>query len=320
MQGMEKQKNMTTFISHLGSGISSSSSAYHGQRLRLLPSWRRRWDGHLGFSKVPLSGICSSSSAYDGQRLRLVPSRRRSAGGMGIWVSAEYSCLQVQGVSYRAPGTQHNLLNQVTFSLPEKSLGLVYGRSGSGKTTLLQVLGGLAKPTEGSIYIQKTGLDGQLNQSPETLSASKVGIVFQFPERFFLADTVLEELTFGWPRQLQDQLLRQRLVMRLESAIRAVGLSGISLDLNPRSLSDGFKRRLALAVQLVRMPDILLLDEPLAGLDWKARTDVVKLLETLKKERMLIVVSHDLKEISPLVDKAWRMDMGGFLIEEPLFT
>lgn len=251
MQGMEKQKNMTTFISHLGSGISSSSSAYHGQRLRLLPSWRRRWDGHLGFSKVPLSGICSSSSAYDGQRLRLLPSRRRSAGGMGIWVSAEYSCLQVHGVSYRAPGTQHNLLNQVTFSLPEKSLGLVYGRSGSGKTTLLQVLGGLAKPTEGSIYIQKTGLDGQLNQSPETLSASKVGIVFQFPERFFLADTVLEELTFGWPRQLEDQLLRQRLVMRLESAIRAVGLSGISLDLNPRSLSDGFKRRLALAVQLV---------------------------------------------------------------------
>lgn len=315
---------MTTFIPHVGSGISGSSSGYHGQRLRLLPP-RRRSAGGTGIwvsakPKIWLSGTSDSSSAYHGQRLRLLSSKRRSAGGMGIWVSAEYSCLQVQGVSYRAPGTQHNLLNQVTFSLPEKSLGLVYGRSGSGKTTLLQVLGGLAKPTEGSIYIQKIALDGEPNQSRETLLATKVGIVFQFPERFFLADTVLEELTFGWPRQLEDQLLRQKLAMRLESAIRAVGLSGISFDLNPRSLSDGYKRRLALAVQLVRMPDILLLDEPLAGLDWKARTDVVKLLENLKKERMLIVVSHDLKEISPLVDKAWRMDMGGFLIEEPFFT
>ncbi|KAH9326295.1 hypothetical protein KI387_006473, partial [Taxus chinensis] len=200
----------------------------------------------------------------------------------------------VQGVSYRVPGTQDNLLNQVTFSLPEKSLGLIYGRSGSGKTTLLQVLSGLVEPTEGSIYLKRKGLDRQLNDSREIFSATKVGLVFQFPERYFLADTVVEELTFGWKRQLEDQLLRQQFRMRLESAILAVGLNGIALDLNPRSLSDGFKRRLALAVQLVRMPDILLLDEPLAGLDWKSRADVVKLLENLKKNIMLVVVSHDL--------------------------
>lgn len=223
----------------------------------------------------------------------------------------------MQGVSYRVPGTQHNILNQVTFSLPEKSLGLIYGRSGSGKTTLLQVLAGLAKPTEGSIYLKRRLVDGLSEESQETLTASKVGLVFQFPERYFLADTVGEELTFGWPRHLvHDQLLWQQFERRLKQASLAVGLSEIPFDLNPRSLSDGFKRRLSLAIQLVRMPEILLLDEPLAGLDWKARTDVVMLLENLKRNIMLVVVSHDLKELSPLVDKSWRMEMGGSLVEE----
>ncbi|XP_057866295.1 ABC transporter I family member 11, chloroplastic isoform X1 [Cryptomeria japonica] len=280
---------MTMSIVHLGPDICSCTSIFQGKRLKKLSRYHRL-DNYL-----------------------LTLSRRNR-----IRVSSEHTCLEVQGVSYRVPGTQHNLLNRVSFSLPEKSLGLIYGRSGSGKTTLLQVLSGLAKPTAGSICLKKKRLDGQSNESEEILSASKVGLVFQFPERYFLADTVAGELTFGFKKRLEDQFFMQQFRMRLESAILAVGLNGIALDLDPRSLSDGFKRRLALAVQLVRMPDILLLDEPLAGLDWKARADVVKLLENLKKDIMLIVVSHDLKEISRLVDKAWRMEMGGFLIEEPL--
>ncbi|KAH9548742.1 hypothetical protein CY35_11G103900 [Sphagnum magellanicum] len=189
--------------------------------------------------------------------------------------------VQVEGVSYRPPGTQLNLLNNVSLSLPDKSLGLIYGRSGSGKTTLLQVLAGLATPTEGSIRIGRA--------SSERSLASQAGIVFQFPERYFLADTVLEELTFGWSRRAEDMLLRQQLAMRLQAAVFAVGMADIPFDKNPRTLSDGYKRRLALAVQLVRMPDLLLLDEPLAGLDWKARADVVNLLWSLKGERTLIV-------------------------------
>jgi energy-coupling factor transporter ATP-binding protein EcfA2 len=121
---------------------------------------------------------------------------------------------QVEGVSYRPPGTQLNLLNNVSLSLPDKSLGLIYGRSGSGKTTLLQVLAGLATPTEGSIRIGR--------DSSERSVASQAGIVFQFPERYFLADTVLEELTFGWSRRAEDMLLRQQLAMRLQAAVFAV--------------------------------------------------------------------------------------------------
>ncbi|CAK9183718.1 unnamed protein product [Ilex paraguariensis] len=221
-------------------------------------------------------------------------------------------------LSYQPPGTQINLLNGVTLSIPEKSFGLIFGRSGSGKTTLLQLIAGLSKPTSGSIYVQRYGDDGSTKQSPELLSPEKVGIVFQFPERYFVADNVLDEVTFGWPRQRGGPPLKELLASRLQRAIASVGLNGIYLDKDPHSLSGGYKRRLALAIQLVQTPDLLILDEPLAGLDWKARADVVKLLKDLKKEVTLLIVSHDLKEFAPLVDLSWRMDMGGVLKEEPL--
>ncbi|XP_014523857.1 ABC transporter I family member 11, chloroplastic isoform X3 [Vigna radiata var. radiata] len=231
-------------------------------------------------------------------------------------IHCSHSSFEVREVSYQPPGTQLKLLNSVSFSLPEKSFGLIFGQSGSGKTTLLQLLAGICKPTSGSIYIQKYGNDGSPSQTPEPLVPERVGIVFQFPERYFVADNVLDEVTFGWPRQKGNHHLRENLTLGLQRAINWVGLSGISLDKNPHSLSGGYKRRLALAIQLVQTPDLLILDEPLAGLDWKARADVVKLLKHLKKELTVLVVSHDLREFTNLVDRSWRMEMGGNLKEE----
>ncbi|XP_057983625.1 ABC transporter I family member 11, chloroplastic [Malania oleifera] len=233
-------------------------------------------------------------------------------------MSCDYTCFEIRDVSYQPPGTQLNLLNKVNFSLPEKSLGLIFGRSGSGKTTLLQLIAGLSKPTSGSIYVQRYGNDGNPSQSPEPLPPDGVGVVFQFPERYFVADNVLDEVMFGWPRERGGLQLKEQLASRLQRAFNWVGLDGISLEKDPYSLSGGYKRRLALAIQLVRIPNLLLLDEPLAGLDWKARADLVKLLKHLKKELTILVVSHDLKELAALVDKSWKMEMGGFLKEEPL--
>ncbi|XP_057800538.1 ABC transporter I family member 11, chloroplastic [Salvia miltiorrhiza] len=233
-------------------------------------------------------------------------------------IACDYSCFEIKGVSYRPPGTVADLLNGISFSLPEKSFGLIFGRSGSGKTTLLQLIAGLSKPTSGSIYVQRYGEDGHPNQSPKMLQPRRVGIVFQFPERFFIADNILDEIIYGWPRQRAGLQLRELLASRLQKAMTSVGLTGIPLDKDPQSLSGGYKRRLALAIQLVQTPDLLILDEPLAGLDWKARADVVKLLRDLKKELALLVVSHDLKELAPLVDQSWRMEMGGVLKRECL--
>ncbi|XBI30725.1 hypothetical protein VPH35_054415 [Triticum aestivum] len=229
-------------------------------------------------------------------------------------VSAGYSQLEVRKVSYRPPGTEQNLLNQTSLSLREESFGLIFGRSGSGKTTLLELLAGLSERTSGSICIQKYDDSGNpigpLRTLTEVLASQRSGIVFQFPERYYM----LEEVTFGWPRQKADIPLREHLSLKLQEAINSVGLSAISLDKDRQSLSGGFKRRLA----LVQTPDLLLLDEPLAGLDWKAWADVVNLLKDLKKEHTILVVSHDLRELYPLVDRSWRMEMGGVLKEEPL--
>ncbi|KAJ0051504.1 hypothetical protein Pint_03026 [Pistacia integerrima] len=262
----------------------------------------------LHWTKFELSSfICNKS------RSRFNFRRTQAVG-----ISCHYSCLEVKDVYYRPPGTQLNILNGISFSLPEKSFGLIFGQSGSGKTTLLQLLAGLSKPTSGSIYIKKYRNDDKPNESPDSLLAERVGIVFQFPERYFVADNVLDEVIFGWPRQSGDLQLKEYLTLNLQRAINWVGLGGISLDKDPHSLSGGYKRRLALAIQLVQIPDLLILDEPLAGLDWKARADVVKLLKHLKKELTILVVSHDLKELATIVDQSWRMDMGGTLREEPL--
>ncbi|KAK1369813.1 Non-intrinsic ABC protein 14 [Heracleum sosnowskyi] len=258
-----------------------------------------------------LSLSCSFGFEVPNSRLKFRDTR-------SLKVSCDYSRFEIRDVSYRPPGTQSNILSGVSLSLTERSFGLIFGRSGSGKSTLLQLIAGLSKPTSGSICIQRYRDDGSPHQSPILSSPERVGIVFQFPERYFLADNILDEVTFGWPRQKAGLPLKEHLASRLQRAISSVGLSGISLDKDPRSLSGGYKRRLALAIQLVQSPDLLVLDEPLAGLDWKARADVVKLLKNLKEKVTILVVSHDLQEMAALVDQSWHMHMGGMLKEEPL--
>ncbi|GAB4819308.1 hypothetical protein N2152v2_006354 [Parachlorella kessleri] len=139
------------------------------------------------------------------------------------------------------------------------------------------------------------------------------GLVFQFPERHFIGRTLGEELTVGWPTGPQAMAERQALASRAYEVLAVVGLSGLSIDTPLANLSDGYKRRVALAVQLVRRPALLLLDEPLAGLDWRTRGELISLLAALKRECTMLVVSHDLRELAPLADSAWCMQPGGRL-------
>ncbi|KAK9815285.1 hypothetical protein WJX72_001086 [[Myrmecia] bisecta] len=202
------------------------------------------------------------------------------------------AAVHVSGVTFQPPGADVPLLQDASLTLPPNELGLIYGRSGSGKTTLLHILAGLQEQTSGSIL---------------------TGLVFQFPERHFLGATMAEEITFAWPRRPQDVWDQQQLMARAGATLQSVGLAHIDPTTPLRQLSDGYKRRVALAVQMVRKPALLLLDEPLAGLDWRVRAEVAAMLGELKKECTVLVVSHDLRELSPLVDKAWRMQPGGVL-------
>ena len=202
--------------------------------------------------------------------------------------------LRIKNLSYHPAAVATPILKHISLDLAANEMGLVVGPSGSGKSSLLEILGGLSKPSGGEVLWDQQKLPAdQLSQF--------VGLVFQFPERHFCGGTLLEELRFGHPELTSDEV---------SEALTEVGLQDLSLYLAPQSLSGGQQRRLALAVQLVRKPALLLLDEPTAGLDWSMRQQLAKLLAKLKQHWSLLVVSHDPKELVPIADKCWRLTHG----------
>lgn len=202
--------------------------------------------------------------------------------------------LSLKHLSYHPPATTAPILHSLDLELSPQQLGLVVGPSGSGKTTLLEILAGLAEPTAGQVaWRDRELLPEQLRQL--------VGLVFQFPERHFCGGTILEELRLGHPEISSEQVHR---------ALGEVGLSHLSLHGAPHAISGGQQRRLALAVQLIRQPQILLLDEPTAGLDWSMRRQLANLLGKLKQDWSLLVVTHDAGELLEIADRCWRIHGG----------
>jgi energy-coupling factor transport system ATP-binding protein len=206
--------------------------------------------------------------------------------------------LKLKHLSYHPPATDRPILQDLNLELQPQQLGLIVGASGSGKSTLLEILAGLASGTSGGVYWRDRVLDADLRQQLG-------GLVFQFPERHFCTNTILEELRLGHPELGAE---------RVEQALRSVGLADIPLQLSPHALSGGQQRRLALAVQLIRQPNLLLLDEPTAGLDWSMRQQLVNLLAQLKQEWTLLIVTHDAGDLLAIADKCWQIN-GGILTE-----
>lgn len=202
--------------------------------------------------------------------------------------------LFLKNLSYHPPATPNPILKNINLELAPQELGLIIGASGSGKTTLLEILSGLAEQTSGNIYWRK--------QELSYLSLQQLGgLVFQFPERHFCGGTVLEELRLGHPELGSD---------RIQAALSEVSLEHISLSTPPHALSGGQQRRLALAVQLIRQPNLLMLDEPTAGLDWSMRRQLTKLLGKLKKHWTLLIVTHEPQELSSIADRCWTINHG----------
>lgn len=209
--------------------------------------------------------------------------------------------LYLKNLVYHPPATPVPILKGINLELPPQKLGLIVGVSGSGKTTLLEILAGLAEPTKGSIYWR--------DQEITSLHLQELGgLVFQFPERHFCGNTILEELRFGHP-ELKVQQVRD--------ALQEVGLEHLSFDTSPHALSGGQQRRLALAVQLIRQPNILMLDEPTAGLDWSMRRQLASLLVKLKEHWTLLVVTHDAADLLAIADLCWTIERGELKSVEP---
>lgn len=209
--------------------------------------------------------------------------------------------LYLNDLVYHPAATPTAVLKAINLELAPQQLGLVIGPSGSGKSTLLEIMSGLARKTSGQIRWRDQDL------TPDQLQ-QLAGLVFQFPERHFCGHTILEELRLGHPELSKE---------RIEQALESVGLSHIPLPTSPRSLSGGQQRRLALAVQLIRQPFLLLLDEPTAGLDWSMRQQVISLLAQLKRQWTLLVVSHEPSELLGIADRCWTLDYGTLSSVDP---
>ena len=189
-------------------------------------------------------------------------------------------------------------------------LGLA-GHTGSGKSTLIQHLNGLIRPQEGSVHA--LGLDLS-NKKDAAAVKAKVGVVFQYPERQLFAETVAQDVAFG-PHNLG--MPQAEVARRVESSLSRVGLDLATVgDKSPFELSGGQQRRVAFAGVLAMEPEVLVLDEPMAGLDPAARKDFLELIDRLHHEGLTVVmVSHSMDDLANCCDRIVVMNEGAVFAE-----
>ncbi len=190
-------------------------------------------------------------------------------------------------------------------------LGII-GHTGSGKSTLIQHLNGLLKPSSGTIY-----LDGRdIWENPKKIRdvRFRVGLVFQYPEYQLFEDTVRKDVAFG-PKNMG--LPAEEIERRVLAAIEAVGLDESVLDKSPFALSGGQKRRVAIAGVMAMEPEVLILDEPTAGLDPRGRESILQLLRDYHDKRgsTVVLVSHSMDEIARNAQRIIVLDGGKVYME-----
>lgn len=198
-------------------------------------------------------------------------------------------------------------LKEINLEIPDgQFIGLI-GHTGSGKSTLIQHLNGLMKPSSGEVYYNGADINAEGYQKKEL--RSKVGLVFQYPEHQLFETTVLKDVQFG-PKNLG--LPQLEIDLRAYDALKMVGISDDLLDASPFELSGGQKRRVAIAGVLAMQPDVLILDEPTAGLDPKGRDEILDQIEKIQKEKNItvILVSHSMEDVAKYVDRIIVMNKG----------
>lgn len=192
-------------------------------------------------------------------------------------------------------------------------IGLI-GHTGSGKSTLIQHLNGLLKPTSGSVYFH--GADIFDDDYDRKTLRTKVGLVFQYPEHQLFETTVQKDVEFG-PRN--QGLSNLEVNLRAFDALKQVGIGDELLDASPHELSGGQKRRVAIAGVLAMQPEVLILDEPTAGLDPKGRDEILDRIAQIHETRgiTIILVSHSMEDVAKYVGRILVMNQGQVVFDAP---
>ena len=216
--------------------------------------------------------------------------------------------LEVRNLNYiYSIGTpfEHKALDNVNFSVDRGEFIGIIGHTGSGKSTLMQQLNGLLKPTSGSVL-----LDGQDIWSEKKLTRQarfRVGLVFQYPEYQLFEETVYKDIAFG-PKNMG--LKADEIDRRVREAAGFVGLTEKQLEVSPFDLSGGQKRRVAIAGVIAMEPEVLILDEPTAGLDPIGRAEILSNIESYRqaKNATIMMVSHSMEDVARLTDRLLVMN------------
>ena len=224
--------------------------------------------------------------------------------------------LQVKDLTHTyGAGTpfQRSAVEHMSFDVNEGEFLGIIGHTGSGKSTLIQHLNGLLKATSGTIYYNNEDIY-QENYDMKKLR-SKVGLVFQYPEHQLFETTIFEDVCFGPKNQ---GLTKEEAELRAFAALKSVGLPEEVYYHSPFDLSGGQKRRVAIAGVLAMQPEVLILDEPTAGLDPKGRDEILDQIKKLHEETgiTVILVSHSMEDVAKYVGRLIVLDHGRVMYDD----
>ena len=216
--------------------------------------------------------------------------------------------LEVKNLNYiYSAGTpfEHKALDNVSFSVERGEFIGIIGHTGSGKSTLMQQLNGLLKPTSGQVLLD--GVDIWSDKKLTRQARFRVGLVFQYPEYQLFEETVYRDIAFGPKNMGLDEKEVDR---RVREAAGFVGLTPEQLEVSPFDLSGGQKRRVAIAGVIAMEPEVLILDEPTAGLDPVGRAEILGNIETYRRARnaTIMMVSHSMEDVARLTDRLLVMN------------
>ena len=219
------------------------------------------------------------------------------------------------GFAYQA-GTPFEMraLHDVTFSVKDGSYVAIIGHTGSGKSTILQHLNALLKPTEGLVELGDKTIDSTTGNKDLKPLRKKVGIVFQFPEAQLFEETVEKDIAFG-PKNFG--VSEEEALKIAAEVVKTVGLPEEVLKKSPFDLSGGQMRRVAIAGVLAMKPEVLVLDEPTAGLDPKGRLEMMEMFYKLNKEQNMttVLVTHQMNDVSDYADHVIVIEAGNVVKE-----
>ena len=211
---------------------------------------------------------------------------------------------------------EHRALNDISFSIESGSFVAIIGHTGSGKSTLLQHLNGLVQPTDGEVEIGPYQLKAGVKNKQLRDLREKVGVVFQYPEHQLFEETVAKDIAFGPENFGVDQ---EEVQTRVKDAAKATQLDEALLERSPFDLSGGQMRRVAISGVLAMNPEVLVLDEPTAGLDPSGQREIMEMFNELHEEKQLttILVTHSMEDALACADHILILNHGEVYREGP---